>query len=135
MINFICGFVILYDFMGDTYDTMRLPPRNVPFFRSLAKYFIKWYERLWHWCTSKKIITIIIKIICKSPSTLWFWFDKYWVYERYHHLCAISWLPHSKWNHCWWAIVSFYHQQILTTQNESLYQLHSIFMLFDAKWI
>ena len=110
--------------MGDTYYTMRLPPRNVPFFHSLAIYFIKRYERLWDWCISKKPKLIFIKIILINPSASCLFVVNYRVYEKYDHLCAIFWFPHSKWSYCWWAIVSFYHQQILTTQNESLYQFH-----------
>ena len=125
----------MYCFEGDRYDNMRSPPRNRPFFQSLAKSFIKWYERLWDWCTSKKIKLIFIKIILINPSASCLFVVNDRVYEKYDHLCTIFWFPHSKWNYCWWAIVSFYYLQILTTQNESLYQLHSIFMLFDAKWV
>ena len=134
MINFICEFVILYRFMGDKCYTMRSSHMNVPFFDSLAKSFRKWYERFWHRCTSKKSKMIFIKIILKNPSASCLFVVDYWVYEKYSHLCTIFWSLQSNWNHCWWAILSFYHQQILTTQNESLYQCHSIFMLFDAKW-
>ena len=135
MIDFINDIVILYHLMGDGWINVRSPPRNVLLFQSLGQCSIKWYERLWHLCTSKKSKLNIIKIISISPYALCLLLDEYWVYEKSSHLCTMFWSLHSKWNHCWWAIVSFYHLQILTTQNESSYQFHCIFMLFDVRWI
>ena len=135
MINFIHEFVILYRCTEGTYYPMRSPPRNVPFFHSLAKSFIKWYERLWCLCISRKIKRMIIKFMIGSLSTICFLLDEYWVYEKYSHLCVIFWFFHSNSNHCCVFLSSFYHQDIFTTQNESSGKWHWIWILFDVRWM
>ena len=42
---------------------------------------------------------------------------------------------HSNWNHCCVFLLSFYHQDILSTQTESLYEWHCVDISFEVRWI
>ena len=60
------------------------------------------------------------------------WISSVWAYA---HLCAIFWFFHSNSNHCWSFLLSFYHQEVLTTRNESLYQWQCVWISINERWI
>ena len=163
------------------------------FFHFFAIIYINWYERLYHWCTNKILMFAYMQYILGSSFALCITREKYWVYEKNAHLCAIFSILHSNWNHCWlyllllmhpkkfdveynkkyigscassmydgtwisdtWKIcsfcaifwflhsnwnhccvflLSFYNQDILTTETESWYKWHCVCVLFEVRWI
>ena len=100
-------------------------------FQFFAKFYTKWYERLWHWCTSKKTRLIIFKNIVRSPYPSCLLLDEYWVHEKYAHLYAIFWFPHSKWNHC---LMSDCVILSSINFNNSKWEFISIVFYFDVVW-